>query len=70
MTKIGKITVSLTFDDILDEYKFRISKFIAKLPVNEDYRTVFYYLMGIFESLESAHIYRYFWSKLTQNMNL
>ena len=32
MTKVGKITVTLNFDDILDEYKFRINKFIDKLP--------------------------------------
>ncbi len=47
ISKVGKITVSLNFDDILDEYKFRINKFIGKLPKN-DVKSVFYYLMGIF----------------------
>lgn len=47
MAKVGKIIVSLNFDDILDEYKFRINKFIAKLP-SQDFAPVFYYMMGIF----------------------
>ena len=48
MVKIGKITVSLNFDDVLDEYKFRINKFIEKLPKKDGFGNVFYYLMGIF----------------------
>lgn len=48
MAKVGKITVSLNFDDILDEYKFRINKFIAKLPKQESVGPIFYYLTGIF----------------------
>lgn len=51
MSKVGKIIVSLNFDDILDEYKFRINKFVARLPTDDCFGPVFYYLMGIFEGI-------------------
>ncbi len=50
LVKVGKITVSLNFDDILDEYKFRINKFIKNLP-KDNIMKVFYYLMGIFQAI-------------------
>lgn len=50
LVKVGKITVTLNFDDILDEYKFRINKFIKNLP-KDNMMKVFYYLMGIFEAI-------------------
>jgi len=50
MAKVGKITVTLNFDDVLDEYKFRINKFIEKLP-RDNRSYIFYYLTGIFEAI-------------------
>lgn len=69
MAKVGKITVSLNFDDILDEYKFRINNFITKLPTN-DTRSVFYYLTGIFEGIEPGHICRHFCFQLRKAIEL
>ena len=31
MAKVGKITVSLTFDDIVDQHRFRIRRSVSKL---------------------------------------
>lgn len=70
MAKVGKITVSLNFDDILDEYKFRINNFISKLPVKDSIRSIFYYLTGIFEGIEPANICRYFCYRLKRQINL
>jgi len=70
MAKVGKIIVSLNFDDILDEYKFRINKFIAKLPSQDSFAPVFYYMMGIFEGLEQGNIMKYSWARLKRHLNL
>jgi hypothetical protein len=51
MAKVGKITVTLNFDDVLDEYKFRINKFIGKLPSQDKIGPVFFYLTGVFEGI-------------------
>lgn len=70
MAKVGKITVTLNFDDVLDEYKFRINKFIARLPAQDKIAPVFFYLTGVFEAIEPGNICRYFCHRLKLTLDL
>jgi len=61
--------VTLTFDDILDEYKFRIKKFVNILKTQE-LEVILYDLIGIFEGIETNAISKFFCLRLSQQMDL
>lgn len=68
-TRIAKIITTLTFDDVLDEYKFRIGRYIRSLQGQEPL-IVAYELMGVFSGLESSSVCRYFFRKLHLELNM
>lgn len=68
-SRAGKIMVSLTFDDVLDEYKFRINKFLRILK-NQSLEVMLYDLIGIFEGIETNAISKYFCNRLKRTINL
>lgn len=49
-SRTAKILVTLAFDDSLDEYKFRIGKFI-KIVKGQPMVSILYDLMGAFEGI-------------------
>lgn len=61
--RAAKIIVSLTFDDVLDEYKLRISNFITILK-GQPLTLMLYDLIGTFEGVESHAVSKYFYLKL------
>lgn len=46
-SRVAKIVVTLTFDDVLDEYKFRIKKFLNILT-SQPIEYLHYDLIGIY----------------------
>lgn len=49
-SRVAKIMVTLTFDDVLDEFKFRINNFITILK-SQEMLAILYDLIGIFEGI-------------------
>ena len=61
-SRVAKIVVTLTFDDILDEYKFRIKKFLNILT-SQPIEYLHYDLIGIYEGIETHAISKYFYNR-------
>ncbi len=67
--RVSKILVTLTFDDVLDEYKFRIVKLLGLIK-DKPIPLLHYDLIGIFEGIEAHTISKYFYNRLKKEFNL
>ena len=65
-----KIIASISFDDILDDYRKNITDLVANLAkgLSENQWKTLYDLTGICEAIDTATIYRYFLTSLNKNL--
>ena len=65
-----KIIASISFDDILDDYRKNITELVRNLAnsINENRWKTLYDLAGICEAIDTATIYRYFLTTLGKNL--
>lgn len=65
-----KIIASISFDDILDDYRKNINELVGNLKKSlvEDRWKTLYDLAGICEAIDTATIYRYFLTTLGKNL--
>ena len=61
--------MTLTFDDVLDEYKFRINKFL-NIICDQPFPLMQYDLIGLFEGIETHSISKYFYRQLKRSLDL
>ena len=68
-SRVSKIITTLTFDDVLDEYKFRIARYITTIK-EQPLLLTFYDLTGVFTALDANAVSRFFFRKLQREFDI